>query len=279
MRRHPWISRVVATGRSWGKGYAIPHLLCGSLLFASATPGWAAGHGGFGGFRPTESSAGGFAPSGTFPGGSGGSYGPDAPQSYSGALPVPQYGAPATPNQFPASGYGLTSPGYSTGSPGTGYSNPGSGYTYGQGYGAPVQGYDASPREYTPSTPGFWVPVPDYGRQNQNDRDAVPRFGPAPSGYDRPAQGYRFREQPDAAAAAPAFPRFRPSPMGVDSPYRWGRDEGSLGPAPVYRPLGGAQPGGTSGGQGYPTSPRSYAAPIYRPGSPRSDPRFRPLTQ
>lgn len=279
MRLRPWISHVVATGRSWDRGHAIPHLLCGLLLFGSAVPGLTAGQGGFGGFRPTESPAGGTTPSGAFPYNSGENYWPGVQQSYSGAFPVPRYGASPPPNGFPAAEYGPAWPGYGNGSSVSGYGVGDSRYPYGQEYDVPVQGYGASSSEYAPSTPGFWVPMPDYHRQNQNDRDAAPRFGPAPQRYDRPPQAYRFREQPGAVVNEPAFPRFRPSPMGMDSPYRWGRDEGSLGPAPVYRPLEGTQPGAVVGGQGYPASPRSYATPIYRPGNRRSDPRFRPLTQ
>gem|GEM_PF-4244698 len=279
MRRRPWISHVVATGRSWDRGHAILHLLCGLLLFGSAAPGLTAGQGGFGGFRPTESPAGGYVASGTFPGSAGESYGAAARQSYSGAFPPPQYGVPPTPNPFPAADYEPAWPAYGNGPVVPGYGAGGSGHWYDQGYGAPVQGYGASSPEYAPTTPGFWVPMPDYGKQDQNNRDAAPRFGAALPGYDRPPQGYRFREQPDAAVNEPAFPRFRPSPMGMDSPYRWGRDEGALGPAPVYRPLEGALPGGAAGGQSYPASPRSYTTPSYRPGNRRSDPRFRPLKQ
>ena len=99
------------------------------------------------------------------------------------------------------------------------------------------------------------------------------------------AQGYRFRELPGGKDRDKAELRFRPGSFSGRSPYAWGAEdgrwaEGTLGPAPVYRPIdeknkkspaGPSQwrPGSSGAGNQFAPSPYypGQVYPGYSPGT------------
>lgn len=97
-------------------------------------------------------------------------------------------------------------------------------------------------------------------------------------------QGYQFRDDPNAPVYEDRLPKFRPNRYEGRSPYAWGGQAGSIGPAPVFRPLdggagsmGGAEgrlPGPSDWGQSYPP----YRNPSFESGYPGGM-RFRPLSR
>lgn len=99
------------------------------------------------------------------------------------------------------------------------------------------------------------------------------------------AQGYKFRELPGGKNRDKAELRYRPGSFSGRSPYAWGAEDGrwtdgTLGPAPVYRPIdeknkknsaGSSQwrPGNSGAGNQFAPSPYypGQVYPGYSPGT------------
>jgi len=123
--------------------------------------------------------------------------------------------------------------------------------------------------------------LPGFGPQWQGARSFAMPYGQSGSGAG--AQVYRFRDNPDAPAFEDGLPKFRPNRYEGRSPYAWGGQVGSIGPAPVFRPLngegksrGGAEerlPGQSNWRKSFP----SYGNPSIESGYPGGI-RFRPLS-
>jgi hypothetical protein len=127
---------------------------------------------------------------------------------------------------------------------------------------------------------GFRPPSVGQPKNTGQSIEDSPSHGWSPSQYPEAGQPFRFRDVPTQTVEP--YPIFRPQSRGGRSNYTWHADDGSIGPAPVFRPMDGDDKRSSPKRWERPEKPPQYGYPAqpiapYVPNYAPVAPKFRPI--